>query len=210
MFTAENVTKNFPGGTDLGPLNLQAAAGEVVLLAGANGSGKTTALRMASGILRPTGGSFSITGRRDYAGHAAMLFPLLTIDENLQLFLDGANIDAELNAWGLTAIRQRPFGGLSKGQQAKVSLARAFAPRPEVLLLDEPSSNLDDYACELLCAQIEARHESGLLTIMATHDLARLLPLATRMIVLQGGRVISDESKDAIGKAADIYRSINR
>ena len=180
--------------------------GEFTLLLGANGAGKSTLLRICSGLLRPERGS--VCGKPQgfnpfevgYAGHAPLLYGDLTVGENLTLWsdligCDSSVVEDSLSLWELGAHKEKRLDDLSKGLMARASLARAFLHKPKYLFLDEPTSALDERSLALLYKNIDALmsfHQGALSLVIATHDIARILPRATRIIVLQDGMILED------------------
>jgi putative ABC transport system ATP-binding protein len=190
-------------------LSLQAGEGELVLLLGASGCGKTTLLSVLAGILTPTSGSVSVDGvdvvglsgsalsdyRRSTVGivfQAFNLVPSLTALENVQvpLRLGGVRRGAArtratelLVQVGLEERIQHKPGGLSGGQQQRVAIARSLAHDPPVLLADEPTAHLDYLQVEGVIRLLRDLADAGRTVVVATHD-DRLLPLADRVVEL--------------------------
>ncbi len=190
--------------------NLRVAPGERVALVGANGSGKSTLLRLLHGLLEPDSGSIARDGR---ARHA-MLFQrphmLRTSALNnvaLGLWLRGerwqqarAQAHAALERVGLQDIATRNARTLSGGQQQRLALARAWALKPQVLLLDEPTASLDPHAkreVEALMAEFaggnaQGAAADGMTMIFSSHNLGQVKRLASRVIYLEQGRLVAD------------------
>ena len=186
-------------------VNLSVHRGDRLALVGANGSGKTTLLRLLNGLLEPTQGRRLVPG----AGarlNAAMLFQKpfhlhLSVANNLRLALWLAGVPARermdraddaLKREGLAALAQRPARALSGGQQQRLALARAWARRPEVLFLDEPTASLDPSAKREVEALVEAFAADGMTVVMSTHNLGQAKRLATRVVYLDAGRLKVD------------------
>lgn len=204
-------------------LSLCVRAGEFVALIGESGSGKTTLLRAIAGLLCPQAGTISIDGVsvfrdgenvvpceargvglvfQEYA-----LFPHMTIHQNVAYGLrepDPERVTSLLTLVGIEPeLASRRPAQLSGGQQQRVALARALAPRPALLLLDEPFSNVDAgrrHALGRLLRRITA--EEGASVLMVTHDHEAAMALSDRMVVLgpQGHGVVQDASP------VDVYR----
>jgi len=191
----------------LGGVDLRVSAGELVALLGRSGCGKTTLLRAVAGLITPTHGAIALGGTvvfeggrervaterrgvglvfQDYA-----LFPSMTVAANVGFGLRGrdpARVAALLDRLGLAALADRRPGELSGGQQQRVALARALAPRPKVLLLDEPFANLDAALRVTLGALLrDAVRDEGAAAILVSHDRADALALADRVAVLAAG-----------------------
>jgi ABC-type multidrug transport system ATPase subunit len=199
------------------------AEGERVLLLGANGAGKSTLLRIVAGLTRPDSGSISlrVSGRISLFSHHLFLYPRLTVQENLSLFAalqeDSLPLSQSLEAWGLSAHASTPVSALSKGNQARVALARASLVPSPVLLLDEPTSNLDERGASQLRAVVDGlKTDRGgaPIVIVATHDLHRLGDFASRVVVMHQGAVIADSGphagKEALHGILQVYRESNR
>jgi putative spermidine/putrescine transport system ATP-binding protein len=196
------------------------ADGEFLVLLGPSGCGKTTTLRMIAGFIPPSAGTIRL-GSRDvtdmppWKRNAGLvfqnyaLFPHLTVAQNVAFGLEMRKTqESDVKSRVAQALELVRLGGLddrfprqlSGGQQQRVALARALVIRPDVLLLDEPLSNLD--AKLRLDVRVEIRalqRELGLTTIMVTHDQEEALTMADRLVVMSDGRVRQ------IGAQADLY-----
>jgi len=201
-------------------VSLQVADGEFLVLLGPSGCGKTTTLRMVAGFIEPTGGGVRLGGRDvtmqpPWKRNAGMvfqsyaLFPHLTVAQNVAFGLEMRKLGkAEIGKRveeALALVRLSGFGGrlprqLSGGQQQRVALARALAIRPDVLLLDEPLSNLDAKLRQEVRVEIrELQQKLGLTTVMVTHDQEEALTMADRLVVMSEGAVRQ------IGTQRDLY-----
>jgi heme exporter protein A len=222
---AVGLSRRLAGTPVLGHVDLTVAAGELVVLVGPNGAGKTTLLRVLAGLLRPSGGELAlfgvdvrrgadaVRGRLGYVGHETGCYPDLTGAENLAFYAalfalrDARTRIEELLAWaGLEAAAQRPVRTYSRGMQQRLALARALLHRPALLLLDEPFTGLDPEAAEHLAARLAALRAEGCALVLATHDLDRTAPLATRTTVLHHGRIVW-EGTGAAAEIAAAYRA---
>ncbi|MDD2881918.1 MAG: ATP-binding cassette domain-containing protein [Rhodoferax sp.] len=188
----------------LSEVSLTIDSGERVALVGANGCGKSTLLRLLHGLALPTAGQMhAATEQRQ-----AMLFQKphlmrLSVQANiaLGLWLRGTAWGAAkalaleaLSRVGLTDLAQRSARQLSGGQQQRVAMARAWALRPQVLLLDEPTASLDPHAKREVEALIEefSSGPDAMTLIFASHNLGQVKRLASRVIYLEQGRVLAD------------------
>jgi putative spermidine/putrescine transport system ATP-binding protein len=191
-------------------VTLDVADGELVVLLGPSGCGKTTTLRMVAGFVEPTAGLVRLGGRdvtrlppwRRNMGlvfQSYALFPHLDVAQNVAFGLEMRRLGrAEVEARVAEALRLVRLGGLagrlprelSGGQQQRVALARALVIRPDVLLLDEPLSNLDAKLRQEVRVEIrELQRALGLTTVMVTHDQEEALIMADRLVVMAHGRV---------------------
>ena len=181
-------------------------AGERVALVGANGSGKTTLLRLLHGQLAHEGERRVATDARGCEPPQAMVFQRpfllrLSVWQNLMVALWLARVPRDRRATqaaqalervGLADQRDRPARVLSGGQQQRLALARAWAVRPQVLFLDEPTASLDPGAKREVEQLIAGFAQEGMALVMSTHNLGQAKRLATRVVYLEGGRVIVD------------------
>ena len=197
---------NFGNVQALRPLNLCVHRGDRLALVGANGSGKTTLLRLLHGLL-PCQGRREVHGAGSAAPPVvAMLFQRpfllsLSVRANMMLSLwlrkvpraeRAARCAQALQRVGLTGLERRSAQALSGGQQQRLALARAWALRPDLLLLDEPTASLDPSAkreVERLIAEIA---EEGTTVVMSTHNLGQAKRLSTRVAYLEAGRLVVD------------------
>lgn len=191
-------------------VRLRLPAGEITGLFGRSGAGKTTILRMIAGLERPDAGRiaagkavwFDDSGidappqarRIGMVFQDGALFPNMTVEDNLRFALRSGQADGIvgelLDATGLTALARRRPGTLSGGQRQRVALARALTPEPEILLLDEPLSALDDESRAQLQDVILSQHSRRRFTaLLVSHNRAELARLATRVLTLAGGRI---------------------
>ena len=206
--TLDHVVKRYSGWTVVKDVSLAIDEGEFVSLLGPSGCGKTTILRMVAGLIEPSGGTIRI-GDRDVTRlppnkrniglvfQSYALFPHLTVHENVAFGLrrkgqGGAELDERVNE-ALAMVRLAGFGGryprqLSGGQQQRVAMARAIAPRPSVLLFDEPLSNLDAKLRDEMQIELKRlQRELGITTLFVTHDQAEALSLSDRVCVMHDG-----------------------
>jgi heme exporter protein A len=162
-------------------LTFIAQAGELILLQGRNGSGKTSLLRLIAGLLRPIEGRLTLAGGADdltigqqahLIGHGLALRTGLTVAENLAFwtsFLGGGKMKVGLEAFGLVPLAEFPAGILSDGQQRRLNLARLAAVQRKIWLLDEPSVGLDRASAKQLTVQMCNHLEGGGIIIAASH-----------------------------------------
>ena len=220
VFNLRAVSVRFGRVQALSACTFEVMAGERLALVGSNGSGKSTLLRTLHGLITPAAGRIE----RNTRARQAMLFqrPYMlraSVLHNvaLGLWLNGApwrQAKAEalqaLERVGLADLAQRNAKGLSGGQQQRVALARAWALKPQILLLDEPTSSLDPTAkreVERLMAEFA---DAGMTLIFSSHNLGQVKRLASRVMYLEQGRLVADLSTDAffegrLPAAAEIF-----
>ncbi|MGH8779247.1 ABC transporter ATP-binding protein [Paraburkholderia sp.] len=225
--TLTQCAKTFRGTRVLEPLDLHIDAGETLVLLGPSGCGKTTTLRMIAGLETPDAGGHVAFGTDDVTAlpierrevgmvfQSYALFPNLTVRGNVGygLRIRGVDkavargrVDELLAMMRLTAHADKPVDQLSGGQRQRVALARALAPRPRVLLLDEPLTALDARLRDTLRGEMNALLRGlGITTVYVTHDQAEAMELGDRVVVMSAGRI------EQIGTPRDIYyRPANR
>ncbi len=179
------------------------AAGPPTVLLGPNGSGKTSLLKLAMGLLVPVAGHVAYAEREDVSrSRHAFVFqkPVMlrrTVARNIAFALkaagrvpDAASIDRLLTTVGLGALAERPARRLSGGEQQRLALARALARDPEVLFLDEPTASLDPFATKSVEDIITRTAAGGVKILMATHDLGQARRLAGDIVFLANGVLV--------------------
>lgn len=200
MIALRDVSVRFGDVQALKSVSLAVGSGEFVALVGPNGSGKTTLLRALHGMLRHRG------TREVGAGRQAMVFQRpfvmrLSVRNNLRLALWlgevpraswDERIAAALQRVALQGLEARPARALSGGQQQRLALARAWAVRPQLLFLDEPTASLDPTAKREVEALLAGFAADGMTLVMSTHNLGQAKRLASRVIYLEDGEIHAD------------------
>lgn len=218
--TIEGLSKRFDSAVAVDGISLSVGLGEMFFLLGPSGCGKTTLLRMIAGFTEPTSGAIRFGGRdvttlppeRRNAGmvfQSYALWPHMSVAENVEFGLKARKVErAErrrrvgeaLDLVRMSSYAGRKPGQLSGGQQQRVALARALIVRPDVLLLDEPLSNLDAKLRAEMREEIRrVCSATGITTVYVTHDQKEALSLADRMAVMHAGRILE------VGNPRDLY-----
>jgi osmoprotectant transport system ATP-binding protein len=209
------LTKRYPLATAVERLSLRVERGELLVLLGGSGSGKTTTLKMVNRLIEPSAGRVEVHGRdtaelplhelrrrMGYCFQQVGLFPHLSVLENVAitptlLGWDAARVAARVDELlqmvelEPEAFRDRGPDELSGGQQQRVGLARALAAEPEVVLLDEPFGALDPLTRDRLQRAFgRIRKRLGITAIFVTHDMSEALLLGDRIAILEAGRLV--------------------
>ncbi len=207
-----SVTKRLGGRPVLDRLDLDIRAGEVTALLGPNGAGKTTSVGVLIGRLTPDGGAaelFGLDARRPAARsrmgvmlQSAELADVLSVEELVRLqsglYPDPLPVAKTIELAGLTGLERRRAGQLSGGQSRRLQYALAICGRPDLLVLDEPTTGLDPEARRQLWATVRAAADRGAAVLLTTHHLDEADALADRVVVIEGGRIVADASPDTI------------
>lgn len=224
--TLRNIAKTFPGGTRaLLPTDLDIADGEIVSLLGPSGCGKSTLLRIVAGLERPDPGAAIRFRGEDLAClpverrqvgmvfQSYALFPNMTVRGNIGYGLKmqrlpraevETRVDEVIALCRLGPYADRPISALSGGQRQRVALARAVAPRPRLLLLDEPLSALDAALRGALRDELATLLRSfGITAIFVTHDQDEAMAIADRVAVMSAGRVAQIGTPEALYRAPE-------
>ena len=218
----EEVTLRYGSLLALDRVSLEVSEGEILCLLGPSGSGKSSLLRIVAGVERPSSGRVRLNGV-EVAGPGTFvdpenrrvgmvfqdfaLFPHLTVSANVAFGLRGFSrheadraVSAMLDRMGLGALAGSYPHMLSGGERQRVALARALAPRPRVLLMDEPFSSLDQQLRDQVRQHtLDLLRETGTTTVIVTHDAEEAMRIADRVALLHKGRVVQ------CGCAAELY-----
>ncbi len=217
-------------------VSLDVPGGAVLALLGRNGAGKTTLIRMMAGLLRPSKGEIALASSHadngesslkngvpapppvGVVGHGQWVYEDLTARENLAFFArlyEIADAEKKTNDWleqvGLWTFRDSRVNEFSRGMRQRLTIARALLHDPEILLLDEPWTALDDRAMDLLSSLLLQAHEHQRTVVICSHQLQETLRVATDLAVLERGRLIfSGANQDAFKSSPhDFYQRIS-
>ncbi|MBY6015875.1 ATP-binding cassette domain-containing protein [Qipengyuania gaetbuli] len=233
----EGVCKQFGNVQAVESVTLAIPSGQFVALVGASGSGKSTLLKAVNRLVDPDAGHVVLQGREvasvqlarlrrsiGYVFQSVGLFPHMTVAENIGIGpriagepVDAARISALLELVDLDpGMGTRMPDELSGGQRQRVGVARALASEPSLLLMDEPFGALDPVTRDALGERVLDLHRRlGLTTVMVTHDMTEALLLADRVLVMEAGRIVADETPSALvagagGEAAQALVAVPR
>lgn len=203
VVAAENVIKQFGRFAALRGVTGEFAARKLYVMVGDNGAGKTTLLRTIAGLATPTRGDISVLGSRSikdvrsrigYMAHPSMLYDELSAIENLRYFaglyaVNEARCREVISAVGLDPELSRPVGQYSQGMRQRISLARAILNDPELLLLDEPFSNVDFRSGREMSGMLAQMRDGGTTLFVVTHQPALLETIADEYVYMQAGKI---------------------
>jgi osmoprotectant transport system ATP-binding protein len=222
MIEVDRLTKRYGAHVAVEDVSLTVPQGQFLALVGRSGSGKSTLLKCVNRLVEPDGGTVRVDGVDVREGAAALLrrrigyvlqgvglFPHLTVGENIAAvprLLGWSAADQAARTAELLELVDLPgdFAArmpsqLSGGQRQRVGVARAMAARPSIILMDEPFGALDPVTRDELGQSYRALHmQFGLTTVMVTHDVQEAVLLADRIVVMQGGRVLADDTPQAL------------
>ena len=198
-----NLTKVFGRFAALRDVTAAFERGRLYGIFGENGAGKSTLLRLIAGLARPTGGQIALFGETDiravtsrlgYMAHASMLYDELSALENLRYIAALYGVSPErcsnsLAAVGLDPALERPIGEYSQGMRQRAALARALLHDPELLLLDEPFSNVDSASANAIGGLLGRMRAAGKTILVVTHQAAHLAAIADESLRLAAGRI---------------------
>jgi iron(III) transport system ATP-binding protein len=222
--SVDRLTLRYGSRTALDQVSLSIAPGEILCLLGPSGSGKSTLLRLLAGLERPTAGRVALDGREVAGPHTFVepehrrigmvfqdyaLFPHLAVADNVAFGLRGLDraeagrrVDSLLSLVGLADRRDSYPHMLSGGERQRVALARALAPRPHVLLMDEPFSGLDSRRRDQVREETrEILRATGTTTLLVTHDATEAMRFGDRIALLDNGQLVQ------VGRPDELYRA---
>lgn len=216
LLAARDLGRRFGHRRVLNGVNLELQGGTALLLVGPNGAGKTTLLRVLAGLLHAGTGRVERSGRVGLVAHYSMLYDALTARENLRFFarLHGVQgvrrADELLERMGLGAFGDERVGAFSRGMTQRLAIARALLHDPDILLLDEPLTGLDDASCEKVLEVLGELRDRGRALLIASHQLAELLGVVTSVGFLVKGVLAAVEpvGDRGVGAINTRYREV--
>jgi heme exporter protein A len=210
----DDVSRHFGRRRAVSHVTFSARSGDIVGLLGPNGAGKSTLISMIATLAKPTSGDIRYGDRRapewgpalrtriGLLAHELHLYPELSARQNLTFFANlyglkaAATVDAALDRAGLTERAADPVMDFSRGMRQRLALERALLHDPKLVLMDEPFTGLDDAAAGMVSQRLRRLAADGCIVLMATHDLDLADGLVTRVALVRGGKLLSDERAD--------------
>jgi heme exporter protein A len=210
MLELKKMTKMLGDKLVLRNITLSLGKGEILAVIGPNGAGKSTFFKCTVGLLQPTSGEIFLDGelvkknssqvkqRIGFLGHESFLYNNLSPLENLKFYgklYKVKNLESKANALlkevGLHLFRDMPIRSFSRGMMQRLAIARVLLPEPDILMLDEPHTGLDQEAVALLNAIIKSKRDSGTSVLIISHDFEQVHALADRAALLKKGKIVS-------------------
>jgi len=206
-----DVSRHFGRRRAVSHVSLDARAGDIIGLLGPNGAGKSTLIGMLATLVAPTSGTVTYGGQPAKAlgpslrsaigllAHELYLYPELTARQNLEFFASLYGLDVSkavtsaLESAGLTERADDEVAGFSRGMRQRLALERALMHQPRLVLMDEPFTGLDDAAVATVQTRLKTLKQSGAIVVVATHDLDLADGLVTRVAIVRGGKLVTDE-----------------
>ena len=196
VLSLRNVTMRFGGVTALNEVNIDLYPGEILALIGPNGAGKTTLLKLLAGPIQPDTGSiqFSFDSKTALVLHHTPMIKAsaranLGLVRDVDSSITDKDIDLALKQVGLNELAQSPAHKLSAGERQKLCLARAILQKPNLVLLDEPTANLDPNTAEQVEEMIRQFDQSGTDLLFSSHQLAQVQRLAEYILFIDQGEI---------------------
>jgi putative ABC transporter, ATP-binding subunit len=204
LLSAQNITKSYGSIRAVDAMDLEIYAGEIVVILGHNGSGKTTFIECIEGLRRPDAGTVRIFGQPHSYGartptgmgvqlQEEQLPPRIKVKEALWLYTRIHSVDAPpvdlMEAMALTSLLNKKFDSLSSGQKRRVNLVLAFMGAPQLVVLDEPTAGLDPQARAALVEVLKRRRQDGLSVLTTLHEVDYAAALGDRVIIMAHGQI---------------------
>ena len=213
VLSAQNVSKFFGTFPALRQLSFELEAGDCVALLGRNGAGKTTLLQLMAGLSRPTDGTLKVASRISLLGHGIGVYDELSARENLQFFAGLSSVAIDVDAWlrkvNFFEVANAPLREYSRGMRQRLALARTFMGEPELLLLDEPFTSLDDKSTVLLQTLLAEALARKATIVVSTHQIPEAMTLASRILFLERGKLayFGPRPEEMLGDSNWLYRN---
>ena len=213
LLRLSRVTKTFGLVRAVLNVDLAVCAGDFLAIFGPNGAGKTTLLKMVAGLTQPTTGELQFTSsggssgreRVGYVSHQSFLYNELTGIENLVFYGRlygigevGGRSEEMLVKMGLNEARHQRVGGYSRGMKQRLTLARSLLHEPDLLLLDEPYTGLDQHGSRLFTEVLQGLKEEGRTVLLITHNLGAGLELCNRAVIQNKGELVFHASRQEV------------
>jgi ABC-2 type transport system ATP-binding protein len=224
VIEVRGLTKRFGGVLAVNQLSFEVDRGTVVGFLGPNGAGKTTTLRVLLGLVRPTSGTATISGKAyaeltDPLRHvgavleASSFYPSRSARNHLRVQamaagIDPARIEAVLDLVGLREVATRQVGGFSLGMRQRLGIAAAMLGDPEVLILDEPANGLDPEGVRWLRELVRGLAEEGRTVLVSSHILAEVAQTVDSVVIIDHGRLVAQSSLQELTAGAGVHRVI--
>jgi heme exporter protein A len=211
MIEIKKLTKQADNKRILSGVDLSIKKGETVAILGPNGAGKSTLLKVLATLIKPTSGLIKVNGMdlkknhikikkiMGYLPHSSLLYDHYSPLENLVFFgnIYGVNNVEQraielVKAVGLSFFLNEPVKNFSRGMIQRIAIARAIVHEPEILLLDEPHTGLDQGAISILNNVILSMKHKGTTTLMVTHDFKQAAEICDRIIIVKNGKIVDD------------------
>lgn len=200
VVTLKDVTKLYGRFAALRGITHSFQTGAISVILGDNGAGKSTLLRIIAGLTRPSSGAVEVSGTVGYMPHASLLYDELSAIENLHYFAalygvrDESRLQELLGEVGLSASSTSFAREYSQGMRQRLSLARAIVHDPQILLLDEPFSNVDTQSAGHIARLLSEWRDSGKTILVVTHQPALLEAITDHRLTLTQGTVMADHA----------------
>ena len=217
VIVLHNLVKFFGRFAALRDISDSFAPGKLYVVVGDNGAGKSTLLRVVAGLMEPSQGSVTLLGstnvrevahRVGYMGHAPLLYDELDGMENLRYFAglyglhDDGVCSSAMQQVGLDPAMERRVGQYSQGMRQRLSLARAVLHNPELMLLDEPFSNVDVHSARDMAAILGRVRDQGKTIFVVTHQAPLMEPVADEFVQMAAGKIVARESRNPMADAS--------
>ena len=226
IIETHELVKTYHNGTQaLKGINLNVEKGEIIGLIGPNGAGKTTFINLILGLLKPTSGIVKVWNQDSYTLSKVQrekigfllsergLYRDLTVEENLIFWsmlyeMETNHIEKYLKKWNLWEKRKERVKELSSGMQQKLAVIRVMLTEPSLIIMDEPTSNLDPLARKEVVDMLKTLPRSGKTVFITSHDLFDVERLCTRIALLRNGKIIVNGSLEEIKRELGIERNV--